>query len=315
MENKIKNRIVLVTGGAGFIGSHIVEEVLNYNPKKIIIIDNLIRGTRDNIKTFVDNPFVEFIEGDIRDTVLMEKCVSQSDYIFHLAANSTTHHDAIFENHETISTGSFNILEAVRLYSPNSKVFISGSGLQFENKNIPIKETDPFEARDAYSVSRIQSVYAARYFKMLGIKAYVGYFFNHDSPRRSERHMAQKIAAAAVRIANGSDETLEIGDMSVIKEWTFAGDVVEGIWLLVNQDNVYEANISSGLGYSITDWVNECFNLIGKEYQNFVVEKNDFKAEYRQLISDATLIRSMGFAPKVSFNELAKMMINGYSAT
>lgn len=236
------------------------------------------------------------------------------DFIFHLAANSTTRHDAIFENHETISTGTFNILEAVRLHAPHAKVFISGSGLQFENKNLPIKEADAFEARDAYSVSRIQSVYAARYFRMLGVNVYVGYFFNHDSPRRSERHMAQKIAATAVRIANGSDEKLEIGDISVIKEWTYAGDVVEGIWLLVNQESVFEANISSGLGYSILDWVKECFNLIGKDYQNFVVEKNDFKAEYRQLISDAALIKSMGFEPKVSFSALAKMMIDGYAA-
>jgi GDPmannose 4,6-dehydratase len=236
------------------------------------------------------------------------------DFIFHLAANSTTRHDAIFENHDTISTGTFNILEAVRLHTPNTKVFISGSGLQFENKNLPIKEADAFEARDAYSVSRIQSVYAARYFRMLGVNVYVGYFFNHDSPRRYERHMAQKIAATAVRIANGSNEKLEIGDMAVIKEWTYAGDVVEGIWLLVNQDNVFEANISSGLGYSILDWVKECFSLIGKDYHDFVIERNDFKAEYRQLVSDATLITSMGFVPKVSFEALAKMMVDGYSA-
>ncbi len=236
------------------------------------------------------------------------------DFIFHLAANSTTRHDALFENHETISTGTFNILEAVRLHAPDAKVFISGSGLQFENKNLPIKETDPFEARDAYSVSRIQSVYAARYFRMLGVKVYVGYFFNHDSPRRSERHMAQKIAATAIRIANGSNEKLEIGDMSVIKEWTYAGDVVEGIWLLVNQEAIFEANISSGLGYSILDWIKECFALIGKNHQDYVIERNDFKAEYRQLISDSALITSMGFSPKVSFTALAKMMIDGYSA-
>ena len=233
------------------------------------------------------------------------------DFVFHLAANSTTRHDAIFENHETISTGTFNILEAVRLHAPHTKVFISGSGLQFENKNLPIKETDSFEARDAYSVSRIQSVYAARYFSMLGVKVYVGYFFNHDSPRRSERHMAQKIAATAVRIANGSNEKLEIGDMSVIKEWTYAGDVVEGIWLLVNQENVFEANISSGLGFSILDWVKECFSIIGKDYHDFVIERNDFKAEYRQLVSDATLITSLGFAPIVNFTALAKMMVDG----
>ncbi len=235
----------------------------------------------------------------------------QPDFVFHLAANSTTRHDALFENHESISTGTLNILEAVRLHSPNSKVFISGSGLQFENKNLPIKETDAFEARDAYSVSRIQSVYAARYYRSIGVKVYVGYFFNHDSPRRSERHMAQKIAATAVRISNGSDEKLEIGDMSVIKEWSFAGDIVEGVWLLVNQEQIFEANIGSGLGYSILDWVKECFSLIGKDYQNYVIEKNNFKSEYKQLVSDVRLITSIGFLPKVSFKELAKMMVDG----
>ncbi len=232
------------------------------------------------------------------------------DFIFHLAANSTTRHDALFENHETISTGTFNILEAVRIHAPNTKVFISGSGLQFENKNLPIKETDPFEARDAYSVSRIQSVYAARYFRTLGLKVYVGYFFNHDSPRRSERHMAQKIAATARNVAKGVAEKLEIGDMSVIKEWTYAGDVVEGIWLLVNQDEIFESNISSGIGYSILDWVKVCFVLIGKDYQDYISEKNSFTAEYRQLVSDAGLIKSLGFNPKVSFEDLAKMMID-----
>ena len=133
------------------------------------------------------------------------------EYIFHLAANSTTLHDAIFENHTTIVTGSLNILESVKNFSPHTKVFISGSGLQFKNENKPIKETDAFEARDPYSVSRIQSVYAARYFRTLGIRVYTGYFFNHDSPRRTERHMTKKIAEAAKRIGAGSNEKLEIG--------------------------------------------------------------------------------------------------------
>src|SRR5688500_8247226 len=161
------------------------------------------------------------------------------DYIFHLAANSTTKHDAVFENHLTIATVTLNILEAVKNIHPSSKVFISGSGLQFVNNDKPIKETDPFEARDAYSVARIHSVYAARYYRSLGLKIYVGYFFNHDSPRRSERHMAKKIAAAVQRISKGSIEKIEIGDLSVIKEWTFAGDVVEALWLFMNQETFY----------------------------------------------------------------------------
>jgi GDPmannose 4,6-dehydratase len=233
----------------------------------------------------------------------------QPDFIFHLAANSTTRHDALFENHATISTGSFNLLEAVKNFSPKTKVFISGSGLQFINNDKPIKETDAFEARDPYSVSRIQSVYAARYYRRLGVKVYVGYFFNHDSPRRTERHMAKKISAAAKRIGAGSDEKLEIGDISVIKEWTFAGDVVKGIWTLVNQDKVLEANIGSGLGYSIEDWLVACFGCIGKDWKQYVVLKDGFSPEYKQLVADPSLIASLGWKPEVSFEQLAEMMV------
>ncbi|HOY41717.1 MAG TPA: GDP-mannose 4,6-dehydratase [Chitinophagales bacterium] len=234
----------------------------------------------------------------------------QPSYIFHLAANSTTRHEVMFENHETICTGTLNILEAVKNYSPASKVFISGSGLQFVNNNQPIKETDPFEARDPYSISRIQSVYAARYFRRLGLKVYVGYFFNHDSPRRTERHMAKKIAEAVKRIAAGSSEKLEIGDSTVIKEWTFAGDVVKGIWQLIQQDLVFEANIGSGKGYSIEEYLSVCFSIIHKDWKDHVILKNDFTPEYKQLVSDASLIFSLGWKPDVSFEQLAEMMIN-----
>ncbi|MEO6719866.1 MAG: GDP-mannose 4,6-dehydratase [Ferruginibacter sp.] len=231
------------------------------------------------------------------------------DYIFHLAANSTTRHDALFENHATISTGTINILEAVKNYSPRTKVFISGSGLQFVNHDEPIKETDAFEARDAYSVSRIHSVYAARYYRRLGIKAYVGYFFNHDSPRRTERHMAKKITEAVKRIATGSDERLEIGDIKVIKEWTYAGDIVKGIWTLVQQENIIEANIGSGLGYSIEDWLETCFTIVGKHWKDHVTLKNNFTAEYKKLVSDPAIIFSLEWRPSVSFKQLAEMMI------
>lgn len=254
----------------------------------------------------------DFLTTDIssfNDVALLLKH-SQPEYVFHLAANSTTRHDAMFENHQTISTGTLNILESIRLHSAHTKVFISGSGLQFENHNLPIKETDPFEARDAYSVSRIQSVYAARYFRNRhNVKTYVGYFFNHDSPRRSERHVAQKIAAAAHRIADGSDERLIIGDISTVKEWTFAGDVVEAIWELVQQDVVYEANLGSGLGYSISDFLEACFSLIGKNWKEYVDIEDGFKAEYQQLVSDSSLIHTLGWKPKTSLKQLAQLMM------
>lgn len=234
---------------------------------------------------------------------------NKPEYIFHIAANSTTRHDAMFENHKTISTGTLNILEAVKNYSPETKVFISGSGLQFKNENKPIKETDTFEARDPYCVSRIQSAYAARYFRTLGIKVYVGYFFNHDSPLRTERHITKKIAEAAKRIANGSKENLQIGDISVIKEYTYAGDVVKGIWTLISQEAIFEANVSSGKGYSIGDWLLQCFGQTNKNWKDYVITKEGFISEYKKLVSDPSLIFSLGWKPEVSFQELATIMM------
>ncbi len=233
----------------------------------------------------------------------------QPDFIFHLAANSTTKHEALFENHETIATGTLNILESVKQFSPDTKVFISGSGLQFLNEDKPIKESDPFAANDAYAISRIQSVYAARYFRKIGLKVYVGYFFNHDSPLRSERHMTKKISTAAIRIAKGSNEKLEIGDMDAVKEWSFAGDIVKGIWLLVNQENVFEANISSGEGHSIREWAELCFKKKSLRYEDYTVRVAGFASPYQQLVSDNTVIRSLGYVPEVSFEALAEKML------
>ena len=252
------------------------------------------------------------VTSDIRSYESVAELVKTTTphYIFHLAANSTTRHDALFENHATISTGTFNILESVKNFSPLTKVFISGSGLQFVNFDKPIKESDSFEARDPYSVSRIHSVYAARYYRKLGLQVYVGYFFNHDSPRRTERHMAKKISEAVKRIANGSDEKLAIGDISVIKEWTYAGDIVEGILTLILQDDIFEANISSGIGYSIEEWLSACFAIIGKKWQDYVILKNDFSPEYKTLVSDPSIISSLGWSPKVSFKDMAEMMVN-----
>jgi GDPmannose 4,6-dehydratase len=236
---------------------------------------------------------------------------TQPNFIFHLAANSTTKHEALFENHNTIATGTLTILEAVKQFSPATKVFITGSGLQFLNNGNPIKETDLFAAKDAYSVNRIQSVYAARYFRSLGLKVYVGYFFNHDSPLRTERHVAKMISEAAKRMAKHKNDKLEIGDTSVVKEWSFAGDIVQGIWLLVNQDDIFEANISNGEGHSIKEWIEECFSIAGINVEEHIVLKKDFVANNKILVSNNSVIKSLGYKPTISFKQLAKMMMNG----
>jgi GDPmannose 4,6-dehydratase len=253
--------------------------------------------------------------GSVSDYQLVKNLVERSkpQYIFHLAANSTTRHDALFENHDTISSGTLNILESVRLSGQKTKVFLSGSGLQFLNIGEPISEETPFDATNAYAVSRIQSVYAARYFRTLGLQVYVGYFFNHESPLRSERHVSKMIAEAVKRISDGSNEKISIGNLSTKKEWTFAGDIVNGIWKFVQQDKFYEAVIGSGRAYSIQDWLTSCFQLINKDWGTYVQEKKDFKAEYEILVSDPALIKSTGWEPEKDLTSLSKLMVFGNS--
>lgn len=252
------------------------------------------------------------IRGDVANYELVQELIKteQPDYIFHLAANSTTRHDTIFENYATITTGTLNILEAVYQHSPQSKVFISGSGLQFVNNDTPITEKDPFEARDSYSMARIQSVYTARYYRAKGISVYVGYFFNHDSPLRSDRHINQKIALAAKRIYNSPGEKLSVGDVNVRKEFTYAGDVVNAIWMLIKNEHIFEAVIGSGQAYPISDWLHLCFSHYDLNWRDHVDMTPGFIPEYQVLVADPQTLNTLGWQPVVDIRELASMMLN-----
>ena len=251
--------------------------------------------------------------GDVSDFGFVESLVRaySPDFIFHLAANSTMKHDAVFENYATISTGALNILEAVKRHRPSCRVFIAGSGVQFLNRGVPIAETDPFDATSPYAMARIQSVYAARYYRLLGIKVYVGYLFHHESPARQAQHICKKVVDAAQMVRQGRSERLRLGDISVRKEVGFAGDIVEGILTLVMQDSVFEATIGTGLTYSIEEWLEACFTLAGKDWHDYVdVGIDGFKAEYAVLVSNPATINALGWYPKVGFSAVAKMMMD-----
>ncbi len=252
-----------------------------------------------------------WIHGDVCHYSQVEQSIRQylPTYVFHVAANSTTSHEALFENHQTISTGTLNILESVKKHCPTAKVFITGSGVQFRNDGRPISESDPFEAGSPYSIARIQSVYAARYYRSLGIQTYVGYLFHHESPLRKPNHVSQKIALAVQRIAQGSKEVLDLGDISVVKEWTFAKDVSEGIFTLLAQEQIYEAIIGSGIGHSIEQWLECCFREIGEDWRPHVRIQEAFRPEYPILVSSPAVIRQLGWQPKVNFEQLAKIMV------
>lgn len=254
----------------------------------------------------------DWVHGDVSDYKQVEQLIKQylPAYVLHVASNSTTQHDALFENHKTIATGTLNVLEAVKKYCPAAKVFITGSGLQFKNTGNPISEGDEFDAISVYSVARIQSVYAARYYRSLGLFIYVGYLFHHESPIRKPNHISQMIALAVKRIAAGSDEFIELGDISVEKEWTFAGDVARGIFTLLEQDDIFEAVIGSGKAFSIENWLEHCFKIIGKNWRNHVRLTANFVPEYKRLISNPATINTLGWFPSVDLPELAALMLS-----
>ena len=253
----------------------------------------------------------DVIRADVADFTSVHTLIKDHKpaFIFHLAASSTTRHEALFANHATISTGALNIFESVKILSLDSKIFISGSGLQFRNDGNPIHESDPFQARDAYSISRIQSVYAARYFRSIGLKIYVGYLFNHESPRRTEQHISRMIADKVKAISREVDITLTVGDLSVVKEWGYAGDIVKAIWTLVNQDEINESVLGTGRGYSIQEYIEKCFAFVGKDWRPYVKEKQGFRSEYRSLISQPTTILTLGWKPETDLGQLVEKML------
>ena len=252
------------------------------------------------------------ILGDVADFEFVENIikVQHPNYVFHFAANSTTKHSALLENHASISSGTLNILESVKKHSPDAKVFISGSAMQFKNDGLPINENTPFHASSAYSAERIYSVYLSRYYReKFNIKTYVGYLFNHDSPLRSENHINQKIIKSAINIANGSKEKLFVGDFDVKKEFNYAGDIVNAIWKLVSQNDISEIVIGSGEAFSIQTWIEYCFKMAGLKWEEHVVKDENFIADYNVLVSDPTLLRSIGYIPSKDIFQLADIML------
>lgn len=253
----------------------------------------------------------DWIKGSVADFVFVEDLIKREcpEYIFHLAADSTTQHTALFENHASISTGAMNILEAAWRHSKKTKIFLAGSAMQFANAGAPIDENTPFDAGSPYAAARIYSTYLGRYYRKLGVAVYNGYLFNHDSPLRTERHINKKIAEAVKRIRTGSKERIAIGDIDIQKEFNYAGDIIEAVWILVNQDRVFEAVIGSGEVHSIKEWTEYCFKKVGLNWENFVDIKPDYTPEYNVLVSNPHTIKELGWSPKVNFSQLADMMM------
>ncbi len=287
----------IIFGGAGQDGSYLAEIIAEHGVNCVL--------TARNRKGYE--------ECDVGDPVQVESILRsyKPDYIFHLAANSSTRHEALWDNQKAIVEGSLNILEAVRMHKSDCRVFLSGSALQFAPSRDFILESSEMVNSSAYAAQRNASLCLARYYReKCGISAYMGFFFHHDSPRRKEHHLAQKIASAARRILSGSSEKLDIYDPTAVKEWTFAGDAMRAAWLLVNQCAIHECIIGSGVPHTIAEWACECFEVLGLDWRDHVALHHAGSAELGRFISRPERLKSLGWSQKVTFNELARLMVN-----
>lgn len=250
---------------------------------------------------------------DVSDFQAVESVMRKHrpDFVFQLAAESRTAHEALFDNHAAIAGGAVNVLEAAWRHVPEARVLLAGSGVQFRNEGRPIHETDPFDAGSPYAAARIYATYLARYYRACkGLKTFVAYLFHHESPARGERHTSMMIARAAARAESRGFTPLKLGDVSVEKEWAFAGDIAEAMVCLALQDEVVECVVGTGEGHSIAEWLEACYGRVGLDWRAHVQLRPGFRAEYPRLVSNPSTLRGLGWRPEVDFQTLVGMMLD-----
>lgn len=234
----------------------------------------------------------------------------QPNFVFHLAATSSTAHDHLWSNHASISTGTIAVLDAVEKHAPEARVFLAGSGLQFINDGRPLDEECPLDHSSPYVIARNHSLYAARYFRQRGLRVYFGYLFHHESPRRQSSHLIMRIAETAAAQAAGSKRRLLIGDIDARKEFGYAGDIVSAMRMLVQQDELFECVIGTGLGYTVKEWVQACYSHVGLDWRAYVDKDASFRNTCPRLVSSPKRLHELGWRPLVSFAQLASMMMD-----
>src|SRR5271157_3312332 len=180
MEN-ITDSTVFITGGAGFVGSYIVEELLPLKPRKIIILDNLIRGSLDNMKTFIKNPIIKFIQDDVRNRKLVDEIMSETDYCFHLAAlriNACAADPK--EGFDVMVNGTFNVVDSANKYKIKKLIYSSSASVYGSAGTFPTPETNPpYDNQTFYGASKLWGEQLLRsYHFMYGLNYLALRYFN-----------------------------------------------------------------------------------------------------------------------------------------
>lgn len=314
----------LITGITGQDGSYLTELLLSkgYEVHGIIRrsssfntgrIDHLYNDPEINGKTL----FLHY--GDLADSSsisrLLEKIVP--DEIYNLGAQS--HVKVSFEVPEyttdIVATGTCRLLDAIRETRIKTKFYQASSSEMFGLvQEVPQKETTPFYPRSPYSCAKVYSHWlTVNYRESYDLFACSGILFNHESPRRGQTFVTRKITHGLAEILAGKADKLYLGNLDAKRDWGFAGDYVEAMWLMLQQDKPDDYVIATGETYSVKDFLEEAFSYVGLDWKKYVEisEKYFRPAEVELLIGDASKAKEkLGWKPKVDFKGLVKMMVD-----
>jgi len=237
------------------------------------------------------------------------------DEIYHLGAQS--HVRVSFDMPEytgdVSGLGTLRLLEAIRRAEIKARFYQASSSEMFGAAPPPQGEATPFEPRSPYAAAKVYAYYIVRNYRdAYGLFAANGILFNHESPRRGETFVTRKITRAATRIKLGLQEKLYLGNLDAKRDWGFAGDYVEAMWLMLQQENPDDYVIATGETHSVREFAEKVFAKLDLDYRRHVeIDPRYFRpTEVDVLLGDATKARrALGWAPKVGFDGLIEMMI------
>ena len=215
---------------------------------------------------------------DFRSVVQTIK-VTEPDEIYNLAGQTSVglSFEQPVETFESINVGTLNLLEAIRFYNTAIKIYNAGSSECFGNTPQPATEATPFNPRSPYAAAKAAAHYiVSNYREAYNIFACSGILFNHDSSLRPERFVTQKIVSAAVRISKGSKEKLKLGNIDVIRDWGWAPEYVEAIFLMMQQQGAEDFVIATGESYSLKEYIAEAFAQLNLDWEKYCEIDKEF---------------------------------------
>ena len=312
----------LITGITGQDGSYLAEFLLAKGYEVHGIVRRASTFTTQRIDPIYKDPHASgtrlFLHyGDMTDGVNLRQILSAvvPDEIYNLAAQSHVRvsFDQPVYTVQTDAVGTLRLLEAIRDTQLPTRFYQASSSEMFgKAAEVPQRETTPFHPRSPYACAKAFSHWqTVNYREAYGLFACNGILFNHESPRRGETFVTRKITRAATRIKEGLQDKLFLGNLDAKRDWGFAGDYVEAMWMMLQQDQPDDYVIATGETHSVREFGEEVFRLLGLDWHKHVeIDPRYFRpAEVDLLLGDATKARQkFGWAPKVTFKELARLM-------